>query len=460
MKNFLIFLILISTFLTLGILFISSRNVFAQETPEETAKKYGITFPIGELGGCTDYSSCRQFCEDPLNSQTCIDFAKKKGFYKEEDSGKAALLEKAKSLLGCSSEAFCREVCSQEENFDKCSQFAKQNNISGGHTGDPGKAQILQKAREVLGCYSYSSCIAFCHEEQNREKCSQFAQQTGLRGGEHRTGPGGCNSEETCRAFCSDPNNYQICSGYASSQGGNFSGPGGCNSETSCKQYCEKNPESCGGFRGRDNYGYNPEEMCRKTPNCAWANNTCQCGFYGGESGQRAQEYEEFCSKNPDKCAPGQPGSFESTKPREEYEKYCRENPDKCRYNTPSNPSEGYNSPTSGIGSDPQSECVKYSCNWNGSNCDCSNKTSTVSPESECAKQAGCSWTGSSCNCSSTQTQTQTQPQTQTYDPATECAKQAGCSWTGSTCQCGSVQGAATKESLLQRILNFFFKKN
>src|SRR3990172_11959676 len=123
MKKLLTFLVLIIASFALGIIFASPRNVFAQENPDEIAKKYGITFPIAELGNCEDYSSCRTYCEDPVNSSTCIDFARSKGFYKEEDTGKADLLSKAKSQLGCSSEAACSEVCSKEENFEKCSNF-------------------------------------------------------------------------------------------------------------------------------------------------------------------------------------------------------------------------------------------------------------------------------------------------------------------------------------------------
>ena len=452
-------MILIIASFVLGIVFVTPRDVFAQEDPEEVAKKHGITFPIAELGNCEDYSSCRTYCEDPVNSTTCIDFAKKKGFYKDESTHKSDLLEKAKSQLGCSSEASCREVCSKEENFEKCSNFARQNNLSGGHSDEVGKAAILQKAKSILGCNSEATCRDVCSKEENREKCSNFARQTGLRGGEHRSGPGGCTSEETCRAFCSDPANYQVCSGFAASSGGNFSGPGGCNSEATCRAYCEKNPESCRSFGGRENY--NPEEMCRKTPNCKWENNSCQCGFYGpsGDSGQRAGEYAQFCRENPEKCAPGQTGSFDNAQQREDFEKYCRENPDRCRYDGSQSPSGTYVQPSYGQGSDPKTECVKYGCNWNGTSCDCSNKTSSTNPESECTKQSGCSWTGSSCNCSSTQTQTQPQTQPQTYDPATECGKTVGCSWTGSTCSCPAVHGVATKEeSLLQKILDIFFK--
>jgi len=439
---------------------IFSGTVFAQQSPDDTAKKYNITFPIAELGNCTDYSSCRAYCEDPLNATACTDFAKKKGFYKDESTHKSDLLEKAKTSLGCDSESSCREICSKEENFDKCNNFAKENNLSGGHTEDTTKADLIQKAKTTLGCSSESECRQVCSKEENRAKCSEFARENGLKGGEHKSGPGGCTSQDSCKAFCSDPANYQICQGYASSQGGNFQGPGGCNSEDSCRQYCQSNPDSCKNF-ARD-HGFNPEEMCRKTPNCSWGNNTCNCGAgpSGGPQITGTGNYEKYCRENPERCkyntSPYPTGGY-SNDPAKACAQYAgctwANNTCNCSGNT-----GGYVQPTSGQGSDPKTECVKYGCNWNGTSCDCSNKTSSTSPESECTKQSGCSWTGSSCNCSSTQTQTQTQTQ-QTYDPATECGKTAGCSWTGSTCSCSGVQGVATKEeSLLQKILHIIFR--
>lgn len=177
--------------------------VSAQETPEQIAKKHGITFPIGELGGCVDYSSCRTYCEDPVNQSQCIDFAKRKGFYKEEGiQDKSRFVESAKRELGCDSESSCREFCGNQANWEKCGEFAKRHRISGGHTEDPKKVEVLAKAKVELGCTSYEACMSFCHEEANRQKCSDFANKVGLRGGEHRVGPGGCNLEESCRAYC------------------------------------------------------------------------------------------------------------------------------------------------------------------------------------------------------------------------------------------------------------------
>ena len=91
------FYVLISV-ASLFLLGVVASAVFAQ-SPEEVAKKYGIAFPIAELGNCSSVSQCRTFCEDPVNQSTCMEFAKKKGLYKEEaredvGEGKEKILEK------------------------------------------------------------------------------------------------------------------------------------------------------------------------------------------------------------------------------------------------------------------------------------------------------------------------------------------------------------------------------
>lgn len=425
------------------IIFGSTKVILSPSHPEESgseeeiAKKHGVTFPIPELGNCGELSECRSFCGDPLNQQICIDYAKSKGFYQESDlsSKKDQILSLAKSELGCESESSCMALCNQPENYDKCSNFAQKHNLGGGHVDDPNKAEIINKAKEILGCDSASTCASFCSQEANRSKCTEFAKEVGLRGGEQRVGPGGCASEETCQAFCSDPANYQVCRGFASSSGGKFVGPGGCNSEESCRAYCSSHEDECqsfgGGPGGSPRPGLNPQEICLRTPQCRWVQDSCQCGFYGGQSGdqsQRAEEYARFCRENPDKCKPGQSGGFDSSKEREEYERYCRENPSKCAI--PSQTYQPYSTyhpastyqPTSTYQPYPQPSYSPYS----GSG-------STHDPASQCSNTPGCSWTGSTCQCSTTsssgsystpppsqtttQTQTSSEPQqTQTTE--------------------------------------------
>lgn len=403
------------------IIFGSTKVILSPSHPEEIgsdeeiAKKHGVTFPIAELGNCGSIAECRSFCEDPLNQQTCIDYAKSKGFYQESDlsSKKDQILSLAKSELGCDSESSCMALCNQPENYNKCSNFAQQHNLGGGHVDDPNKAEIINKAKEVLGCDSHESCMNYCSQEANRQKCSDFAKEVGLRGGEQRVGPGGCTSEETCKAFCSDPVNYSVCQGFASSSGGKFVGPGGCNSEESCRAYCSSHEDECrsfgGGPGGSPRPGYNPQEMCLKTPQCRWVQDSCQCGFYGGQSddqSQKAQEYAKFCQNNPDRCKPGQSGGFDSStyhptstyQPSSTYQPY---------------PQPSY-SPYSGSGStyDPASQCSKTAgCSWNGSYCQCS----TTSSSGSYSPPPGGSYSTPPPSQTTTQTQTYSEPpQTQT----------------------------------------------
>lgn len=491
--------------LILGIILIFAAlfnvvSISAQETPEEIAKKYGITFPIAELGNCSDISSCRTFCEDPLNQNTCIEFAKQKGFYNEEsikvDIRNNQFWARTRSELGCDSESSCRAYCEVETNFEKCSNFAKRQGLSGGHTEDPKNAQILNKAKEILGCTSYESCMTYCSSQENYTKCSEFAREAGLRGGEHQAGPGGCTSEETCQKFCSDPQNYKICSQYSSSEGESFSGPGGCTTEASCRAYCEKNPQECR-YLEDINRDYDPSEMCNKTPDCAWVSNSCQCTRIEG------MDPEEYCKKYPDRCSgytdaatecakysgcswtnnscqcSSQQGSYD---PATECAKYpgCSWNGTTCACSSQGTSSGNYNY-------DPATECTKYpGCSWTNNSCQCASPTGSsdtgsyqyptgYDPATECAKHSGCSWTNNTCQCSS-QSTSQTTPYptssstsgegssnyssptgSSSYDPATECAKYPGCSWTGSTCQCSSVQGERTERNFLEAIWDFLF---
>src|SRR3989338_723893 len=168
-----------------------NKVIYAQVNPEEQVKKYQVTFPIVELGNCVSFSACRTYCNDTANSDACIAFAKKKGFYKEQriDAKKQALIQTAKTELGCDSESSCRATCEQEANFEKCQKFAQKNGLDEGQKDqkNPADKAILQKAKTILGCDSPTSCKSICEQETNREKCSEFAKQAGLEGGIRHT---------------------------------------------------------------------------------------------------------------------------------------------------------------------------------------------------------------------------------------------------------------------------------
>lgn len=294
---------------------------YAQETPETKTKKYGVTFPVTELGNCASVSECRTYCEDQTHKDACVTFAKKKGFYQETeiDPKRETLMQAAKTELGCSSEQSCKEMCRLETNFEKCRAFAEKNGLESGPK-NPGDKKIMEKAKEILGCDSPESCKAICEQEANREKCSEFAKQTGLEGGKKRVGPGGCNSEDSCKEYCEkNPEECKKFGGGPSSEDKNRKGPGGCDSEESCKKYCDEHPDECKNEnreKGKDN---GPRE-----------GKFAQPGPGGCDSEESCKKY---CEEHPNECGnkdrQNNPGIEQRNGPPPE--DYCRTHPDECR---------------------------------------------------------------------------------------------------------------------------------
>lgn len=314
-------------------LFYPTILVKGQTTNEDAAKKYGVTYPIASLGNCADYTNCRNYCEDETHRATCIQYAKQKGFYEERKVDE--ILIYAKTELGCNSETECKNICEKEENFEKCSNFAKKTGLVKEQILSPKNQEILLKAKEILGCDSPQTCKSICEQEGNRQKCSEFAKQTGLKGGEQRSGPGGCNSEESCKSFCSNPDNFNECSKFKPSEkqegqrgeppSEGFRGPGGCSSESSCREYCGKNPSEC------QKFGSGPEEKKERR------NDSLE--------GMKREEIEKLCKENPEKCREQfSGGSQQNSMPSQDAEKFCRENPEKCRERLEKRPQDFTNS--------------------------------------------------------------------------------------------------------------------
>ncbi len=323
--------------ITIAFFALSLFQVFAQ-TPttveQQVSSQYNITFPIVELGNCTDLSSCKAYCNDSSHQQACVDFAKKKGFYKETtlDTQKTTVLQSAKTDLGCDSEETCRQACEKKENFEKCAQFAKRFNLKGGQPSNTSDTTILQRAKTMLGCTSVDSCKLFCQQGENQQKCSNFAKQVGLRGGTTQVGPGGCSSIDSCRAYCIDPSHSQICRQFAPKSGNpsgelrpQVKGPGGCMSEESCRAYCANHPEAC-------HHGDNsvPSNIMSPSP-------------------YHSQIVPSSSNQSDD----------------------CKMYPDHCHIQTPQGAIT--NNPPVHV-DDPASNCARNNCIWTGGTCVCPSK--------------------------------------------------------------------------------------
>lgn len=256
--------LLIFTFTVSILVILSTSPVFSQDASslsESTKTEDGLVFPIKELDSCTDMVSCTKYCDDPVHQNSCTAFAKEHGFYKDDQTTYATdeLIEDAKNELGCDSKEACLDFCAKPDNYTACNSWAKRNEIPGGYTEEPDNPEFLETAKEVLGCDSAETCSNFCDDAANHAKCGEYANKVGIQGGEITEGPGGCQSAENCSAFCSDPANFSLCNTYAPS-GDTFTGPGGCNSEESCRSYCDQNPNQCRSIEPGSNGAYVPIE--------------------------------------------------------------------------------------------------------------------------------------------------------------------------------------------------------
>lgn len=281
---------------------VHSQNQGTRSLPQPLCEKKGITFPIKDLGGCKDYFSCRSFCNDPQNTNMCSQFAKEKKITKEEVAETEEFIRfegKVSVEFGCKGRQACKLVCDNPDNFSTCDKLAKQAKVVGGFIDNPGHKDILSKAEQNLGCTTKNECKAFCEREENREKCSQFASDVGLLGGQQQVGPGSCKSTDTCQAFCENTKNQKECASFGivkkdvkfptfESTANQQPGPGGCKSDAECNDYCTKNSSdsACGEYASK--YGFKGPGGCSTQDSCAAY---CQQNYTDSECAQYGSTY-------------------------------------------------------------------------------------------------------------------------------------------------------------------------
>lgn len=271
---------------------------FAQSSPsllppqpasQEPSASSSITFPIAELGGCTDQTSCHAYCNVPANMQTCTAFAESHGL---ESSSQAQNADQFAALFahggagpgGCDSPDACDAYCSTVTHLDACIAFAKSHHIADDTLSDAEKVQTYLKGGGAMpgGCNSKSSCQSYCSDQDHMQVCMAFAQKAGLNigngGGPNdisaeelqkfaellQSGktPNGCATLQACLSYCNDPSHGAACSTFGEDLGvqGNEQvvkpGPGGCTSDATCKAYCSdpSHAAECQAFAHQSNY--------------------------------------------------------------------------------------------------------------------------------------------------------------------------------------------------------------
>ena len=416
-------LILFATVFSINVSVYAEDSTSSAEGSSDPVKKYNIVFPIVDLGGCSSLSECKAYCSNSQNKVACINYSKSKGFYKTLSPAlKNSIVNAAKLELGCDSEDSCRKFCSEQENWQKCGDFAKRHNIGTSKTKEVPSQNIINQAKDLLGCSSLDSCKNFCTKVENKQKCDEFAQLVGLRS---------IQSERLAKELEDSSSSAMILNPEKLRQ-------------MIYQKICEGNPQICDSIKKSnpkisecisEGKFWNGKDCSEKDPN-----------FQINEAEQR-QKIEQYCRLK---------GGV------------CQSATGDCKCINFNNPYPATPSPVVVYPQSIEDKCKNYGCSWENNSCFCNGRViyppSTASAtvkslpaESICKPPAnGCEkynyWDNKKCECRS-------------YEDF--CQSKSGCVWKDNSCNCQisppditdvntSVKGVSTIRNFIQRFFDNF----
>ncbi len=255
-------------------------------TANETSGTVGITFPIAELGDCTDKAACKAYCDGGEHMDACIAFGKAHGLMSKDEADNSSKFKDSvkggKGPGGCTSPETCKAYCSDVSHTDECVAFSEQHGFKGAAL-EKGKklASYLKSGGKMPGgCTDGVSCKAYCTDLAHAKECSDFAHKAGIAG-EVKKGdgeapsdeqlqklvdlaakgetPGACKTKNECQEYCRVDSHRDECVAFGEKMGLLKSGdadrlkklrgkgPGGCDSPDACHAFCndEANHETC-----------------------------------------------------------------------------------------------------------------------------------------------------------------------------------------------------------------------
>ncbi|MBI2624374.1 hypothetical protein HYW67_02665 [Candidatus Parcubacteria bacterium] len=240
----------------------------------ERAKKFRTLAAQAGPGGCRGVEQCREFCSNPVNREACFNFAKDQGLIPPEELGRIerdrGLEERVRTQGGpggCRDESSCFQYCSNPTNTVSCLNFAVEH---GGFSREEAEKSFQDWQRyRAYGDQLRDNSDAFLAPE------GQFGPPVAGRFGgppgfppppstgvvppgftppgfsNFTSGPGGCSSPQECSQYCAKTDNYSVCRDFF--RGGKVEaayqgpasvatvefGPGGCRGLNECLRYCQ-----------------------------------------------------------------------------------------------------------------------------------------------------------------------------------------------------------------------------
>ncbi len=432
--------ILIFTFLFIG-LFAFFKSTNAQNP-------FDVEFPIAELGSCSSFDDCKNYCDIPDNQPDCINWAAKNGYMTEAQAQKAKILIEKTGPGGCKGEE-CRTYCEDSFHIEECFAFAKDNNLI-----LPDELERVKKFMEAIeeggpgDCQDPMSCQTFCQDPSHQEECFEFAEEKGLVSDEEREqfeigkklneklqesgGPGGCKTEQECRSYCSNPENVEECIAFASAHGGVSAEK----ARQMLKQFTELQAQfqAQGGLPGPEDFERFQQERLQDFEKFRQLERT----FRSSEGAFEGEFVGPGGCNSPDECI-----------------KYCTEHKEHCFSFGP--PGQPYAVPPEGgipPGHDflqilpgilksgeefpenfdqlsPEKRAEIYMQKFESSQT--FQPSGDTDPAKKCIEYYGGAWDGSNCKLPLAPTSGENSQPQYKIDPATECAKYNG-TWNGDSC--------------------------
>lgn len=288
----------------------SAGLILAQELPNNQE----VSFPVAELGNCSNKEDCKEYCDRPANVAACLDFAEKHGLMSQAELHKAKKFVKAgmKGPGGCNSEDTCHQYCDNIVHVNECVAFAEANDLL-----PPDELAEAKKIQQAINsgvkppaCTNKKSCDSYCSKSENMEECITFAEAAGflendelqeakkmLQAIKKGVKPPPCSGKNECESYCTQEKNINECVAFAEAAGimspqelemlkkTGGKGPGGCRGKEACDKFCETNLDVCIDFAVQNGLmDAKDAEMAKKT------------GGKGPGGCQSKEECESFCN--------------------------------------------------------------------------------------------------------------------------------------------------------------------
>lgn len=265
---------------------------------------FDLEYPIVELGGCADKTSCKAYCDISEHQEVCEDFAASYGVSKakerkEERATRKELAVKDGGPGNCAAntdnpEKSCHTYCDAPEHMNECVAYGKSRGLLKGNELEEAEKVVKALASGVAlpeGCTSGESCKQMCEEPKNvgiARACFAFAEKAGLL-------PPHVDRVQAEKVFklieegkspfkspkdfkqCENPESDEVmekCLKFGEENGlipqedlemikkTGGKGPGGCRGKEQCDTYCSEHQDECMQFAEKHNL-IKPEDKAR-----------------------------------------------------------------------------------------------------------------------------------------------------------------------------------------------------